>query len=101
LLQDSREATQLTKNLEVISFKTDCLIHVLQQSPGRSYEDIHPRQAIAFILQILPADYQAGREGMMTAYRAKDIEYLDGLGASKKSVVRTVSRARTDQFASG
>mgnify|MGYP001581226321 FL=1 len=55
------------------------LVHVLQQPSGCGDEDVHPRQALLLVLEVLAADDQSGRELVLVPYLAQDLEDLDRL----------------------
>ena len=75
----TKEHGSLTKNLQVIRLKTKRLVHVLQKSTRGRDENIHSRQALAFVFEILPTDHEPRRKTMIAAYGTQYVEYLDSL----------------------
>ena len=67
------------EQLEVVALKSERLVHVLQQPSGCGDEDVHPRQALLLVLEVLAADDQSGRELVLVPYLAQDLEDLDRL----------------------
>lgn len=74
-----RRRVTRTEHLQPIALKSNRLVHVLQQSSRRRNEDVHLRQPIHLVLDVLAPDDETGREGVVGADLAKDFEDLDGL----------------------
>ena len=92
----TQETMALTKKLQIIRFEAERLVHVLQKPTRRRDEDIHSRQALTFVLEILPADHESSRKAMIAAYRTQHVEYLDSLASRLNLDTAPVSN--THQF---
>jgi hypothetical protein len=67
----------------MIALKTERLIHVLQQPSGGCNEDVHSRQAVLLVLQVLSSYDQTRRELMLVSDLAKNLEDLNRLKTRK------------------
>lgn len=85
----------------MVAFEPKRLIHVLQQTSRCRDKDVHPRQPVLLVLQVLPSNDQTRRELMLVADLAKNLEDLDRLrqkkrvnegGMRRKGSIRTSSR---------
>lgn len=85
----------------MVTIEPERLIHVLQEPSGRRNEDIHARQPLLLVLQVLSADDEAGREVVLVAYLAEDFEDLDSLrdGTRSAGSLQPILMPRTHQFA--
>ena len=68
-----------TENLQVIGLEAKGLVHVLQKPTRRRDEDVHSRQTLALIFEILPTDNEPCRETVIATYGTQYVEYLDSL----------------------
>ena len=67
-MHDMKNEGGHTKHLKIITVKSNRLIHVLKKTSRRRNQDVHPRQPLPLILQVLPANYEPRRKTMITAY---------------------------------
>ncbi|CCF42315.1 hypothetical protein CH063_12353 [Colletotrichum higginsianum] len=87
------------EDLQVIDVEAGGLIEVLQHAAGRADKDVHLGQAFGLLLEALAADDEAGREVVVAADLAQDLEDLGGQLAGRgddegaKAVVLGPSRA--------
>jgi len=63
----------------MIAFESQSLIHMLQQPSGSSDQDVHSRQSILFILQVLSTNDQPSRELMLVSNFPQNFENLNRL----------------------
>jgi hypothetical protein len=64
--------------LQVVHVQAGCLVKVLQHAPGGADEDVHAAQALGLLTKTLATNDETGREGMMAADLAQNLENLDG-----------------------
>lgn len=63
----------------MVALEPERLIHVLQQPSGSRDEDVHSRQAVLLVLQVLSSDDQTRRELVLVSDLAKNLEDLNRL----------------------
>lgn len=51
-----RRGEERTEDLEMVALETERLVHVLQQPSGSRDENVHPRQAVLLVLEVLASD---------------------------------------------
>ncbi|KAJ0161195.1 hypothetical protein CTA2_6617, partial [Colletotrichum tanaceti] len=66
------------EDLQVVDVEAGGLVEVLQHAAGRADEDVHLGQAVGLLLEALAADDEAGREVVVAADLAQDLEDLGG-----------------------
>ena len=89
----SDDVKSLTEKLEMIAFEAERLIHVLQQASRRRDEDVHPRQPLLLVLEVLAANDETGRELVVAANLAEHLEDLYCLRGDRTSSVRQLTVA--------
>jgi Uma2 family endonuclease len=70
---------RLTQHLKVIALEPDGLVHVLEEPSWRSDEDIHPREPVRLVLEVLASDDETGRERVVGSDLPENLEDLDSL----------------------
>lgn len=73
----------------MITLEPECLVHVLEEAPRGRDEDVHSREALLLVLEALSADDESGRELVLVANLAEDLEDLDGLRTRRTRVSKT------------
>lgn len=70
---------QRTKELQMVAVEPERLVHVLQEPAGRRDEDVHARQPLLLMFEVLATNDEAGGEVVLVANLAEHFEDLDGL----------------------
>lgn len=91
-----RKSGSLTQKLQVVGLKAERLVHMLQKSARCRDKNIHSRQAVAFVFEILPTDNESCRKSMVTAYGTQYVEYLYSL--SLRHDLHSAAVSDTHQF---
>lgn len=68
----------------MVALEAERLVHVLEEAARGRDEDVHAREAVLLVLEVLAADDEAGRELVLVADLAQDLEDLDGLRVGRE-----------------